>query len=102
MPKEDGGRVTITVDKTAHTICCAIDDDGIGREVSRQSKFKGESSSHQSKGVHLTHARLDLDNLLNERNAKVKITDKKTALGQPAGTTVVVSFAVRIVTPANQ
>ena len=93
MPKEDGGRVTITVDKTAHTICCAIDDDGIGREVSRQSKFKGESSSHQSKGVHLTQARLDLDNLLNERNAKVEIIDKHDAAGRPDGTSVIVSIA---------
>jgi hypothetical protein len=33
--------------------------------------------SHQSKGEHLTQTRLDLDNLLNERDAKIEIIDKK-------------------------
>ena len=57
--------------------CCIIDDNGIGREISKQNKFKGELSTHQSKGVHLTQSRLDLDNLLNERNATLEIIDKE-------------------------
>ena len=69
-----------------------MDDDGIGREMSKQNKFKGEPSSHQSKGVHLTQNRLDLDNILNERNAAVDIIDKKDDAGKSSGTTIVLTF----------
>jgi sensor histidine kinase YesM len=92
MPKDESGNVKITVDKTDHTVYCIIDDNGIGREVSVLNKFTTESSSHQSKGVHLTQARLDLDNLLNERNTKVEIIDKKDENGKSTGTTVLINI----------
>lgn len=92
MPKEEGGSVTVTVSKTDGSICCTIDDDGIGREMSKQNKFLINGSSHESKGVRLTQARLDLDNLLNERNARIAIIDKKDANDKFCGTTVVLSF----------
>ncbi len=92
MPKEDGGTVTVTINKTAHTICCIIDDDGIGRDLSKQSKFLVGSSAHESKGESLTQARLDLDNLLNERNASVEINDKKDGNNKPGGTNIILSF----------
>jgi sensor histidine kinase YesM len=92
MPKEEGGSITVTVDKTDHTIHCIIDDDGIGREMSKQNKFRGESSAHESKGVHLTQARLGLDNLLNERKASLEIIDKQDNSATEYGTTVILSF----------
>lgn len=92
MPKEDGGTVTISVEKKENNISCTINDDGIGREVSKQNKFKGEPSTHQSKGIHLTQSRLDLDNALNKRNATVEITDKKDVEGKSAGTIAVLTF----------
>jgi hypothetical protein len=42
--------------------------------------------------VHLTQARLDLDNLLNEKKAAINIIDKKNENGDFAGTTVILSF----------
>ena len=92
MPKENGGRLTVKICKTDHTINCIIEDDGIGREVSKQNKFLSKDSIHKSKGEHLTQARLDLNNLLNERNAKIKITDKKDENNTSAGTIVILSF----------
>ena len=92
MPKEDGGTVTVTIDKKDQSIRCIIDDDGIGREISNQNKFKGELSTHQSKGVSLTQSRLDLDNLLNERNAVVKIIDKKDEAGKATGTKIIIQL----------
>ena len=71
---------------------CIIDDNGIGREMSKQNKFKGQPSTHQSKGVHLTQARLNLDNLLNERNRDMQVLDKKDEHGTSLGTTVILSF----------
>jgi len=93
MPKEEGGKLTVQVSKTNHTINCIIEDDGIGRDLSKQNKFLSKDYTHESKGEHLTQARLDLDNLLNERNAKIEITDKKTHKGQTEGTTVILSFS---------
>jgi len=92
MPKEEGGKLTVRIDKTDHTINCTIDDNGIGREISKQNKFSIADTSHQSKGEHLTQARLDLDNLLNERNAEIKIIDRKAGNGETTGTTVILKF----------
>lgn len=92
VPKEDDGNVTVMVKKMNNHVQCIIDDNGIGREMSKQNKFKGEPSTHQSKGVHLTQTRLDLDNALNERNAIVEITDKKDLAGNATGTTVTLTF----------
>jgi signal transduction histidine kinase/DNA-binding response OmpR family regulator/tetratricopeptide (TPR) repeat protein len=92
MPKEDGGYVNVTVKKENENIGCIIDDNGIGREMSKQNKFKGDTSAHQSRGVHLTQSRLDLDNLLNERNASLEITDKKDEQGKANGTMVFLTF----------
>ena len=53
-----------------------IDDDGIGREASQQNK-SASGLAHQSKGVNLTQSRLELNNLLQQRKAKLEIIDKK-------------------------
>ncbi|CAN5409970.1 histidine kinase [soil metagenome] len=92
IPKQDDGNISITVEQNENGIYCIIDDNGIGREISMQNKFKGDASTHQSKGVHLTQSRLDLDNLINERNASLKIIDKKDDQGKATGTTVILIF----------
>ncbi len=92
LPKEDGGSLVVTVHKTDHTISCIVDDDGVGRTISKQNKFLSTDYSHQSKGEHLTQARLDLDNLLNEKNARIEIIDKKDKDTSSSGTIVILSF----------
>jgi LytS/YehU family sensor histidine kinase len=92
MPKENGGTVTVSVEQRESNICCTIDDNGIGREVSKQNKFSGEAATHQSKGIHLTQSRLDLDNILYKRNATVETKDKRDAQGKSLGTIVVLTF----------
>jgi hypothetical protein len=92
VPKEGEGSINISVKFDQNLIKCIIDDDGIGREISKQNKFKRESSTHRSKGVRLTQTRLDLDNILNQRNAQVEIFDKKDLNGNATGCTVVLTF----------
>lgn len=92
MPREEAGSVSVTVDKTDNIINCIIDDNGIGRDLSNQNKFKAESSTHESKGVKLTQSRLDLDNLLNERKASVEIIDKRNTYGEATGTKVIIQL----------
>jgi hypothetical protein len=47
---------------------------------------------HTSKGEHLAQARFDLHNLLNERDAKIRIIDNKDEKNKSNGTTVILSF----------
>jgi hypothetical protein len=85
MSKDESGYLNVIAKKENEIICCLIDDNGIGRETSKQNKFKGDSSTHKSKGVHLTQSRLDPDNLLNARNASLEIIDKINDEGKSTG-----------------
>ena len=90
MPKEDGGCVKVIIKRNGENVLCIIDDDGIGIETSKQNKFKADA--HESKGVHLTQSRIDLDNLINQRNASLEIVDKKDEHNISSGTKVILTF----------
>lgn len=91
VPKESGGTVLVSVKEQNGSIECTIEDDGIGRELSKQYKAQFEST-HQSKGISLTQSRLELDKLLNNREDAIRIVDKNSGQGGPAGTTVIITF----------
>ena len=91
VPKETNGKVTVAVKNKDGAVECIIDDDGIGRELSKQFKAQYEST-HESKGIGLTQSRLELDKMLNEREDSLQIIDKKNPDGSPAGTTVIITF----------
>jgi LytS/YehU family sensor histidine kinase len=64
MPKEEGGKVTISIVENADdTLLIKITDDGVGIENS----LAGKKDGHQSKGMSLTNERI---NLLNKIEAK--------------------------------
>ena len=71
-------------------VICEVDDDGIGREMSRHNK-PFTPVIHESKGVHLSQERLNLGNLLNEMNATIETKDKYYD-GVAAGTLVTLTF----------
>jgi len=91
VPRETGGKITVAVKEKDRVIECIIDDNGIGRELSRKYKAQYEST-HESKGIGLTRTRLELDKILNNRDDAIQIIDKSNKFGEPAGTTVVLSF----------
>lgn len=93
IPKEKGGTVQLTVMKENGTVKIMVEDDGIGRVASQQNK-PASSLAHQSKGVNLTQSRLELDNLLQQRNAQLEMIDKKDENAIAKGTTVVITLAV--------
>ncbi len=91
MPHNSTGHVSLNVLRKEEVIEVVIDDDGIGREASQ--KIKSTSSlAHQSKGVNLTQTRLELNNLLQQRQAALEIIDKKDETGMATGTTVILKF----------
>ncbi len=95
VPGNNGGQVSLNVLRKASVIEIIIDDDGIGREASAQNK-SASGLAHQSKGVNLTQSRLELDNLLKQRQAKLEIIDKKDENGIASGTKVIISIKEEI------
>jgi sensor histidine kinase YesM len=95
MPKDSGGNVFLNVIENNGSVKVIVDDDGIGRESSMQNSATS-NLGHHSKGVNLTASRLELDNLLQQRRARLEIHDKKDKNGKAAGTRVVISFSNEI------
>ena len=90
VPKEGHGVVTMRVIGNGTTIVCTVDDDGIGRERSQLNK-PVTPVLHESKGVHLSQARLNLERMLNDTNASIETKDKYIN-GTAAGTIVKLIF----------
>ena len=90
-PHNSGGHVSLNVFRKDGVIEIVIDDDGIGREASSQNK-SASGLAHQSKGVNLTQTRLELNNLLQQRQAKLEVIDKKDEDGIATGTTVIIKI----------
>jgi len=88
----EGGTAGVSISKKEDKIFCIVEDDGIGRDVSMQKRLNGSPSAHQSKGVRLTQTRLELSNILNQRNASIEIIDKTNGKDEPTGTKVVLAF----------
>jgi hypothetical protein len=91
VPKETGGHVKISISQIGDSIQCKVDDDGIGRELSKLYQVQ-YNSTHQSRGISLTHSRLNIDRLLNGREEEIEILDKKDAMGNAAGTTAILTL----------
>ncbi len=86
------GNVILSVSKDNGDVQVIIEDDGIGREASRQNKSASGLPTHQSKGVNLTQSRLKLDNLLQQRRASIETIDKKDESGKASGTKVILTI----------
>ena len=91
VPKDSGGNVSVNVLEKKGNIEISVDDNGIGREASQQNK-SGSTLTHHSKGVNLTQSRLELDNLLQQRQASLQTIDKKEENGIAAGTRVIITI----------
>jgi anti-sigma regulatory factor (Ser/Thr protein kinase) len=91
MARDTGGHVLLNVFKKNDMIEVVVEDDGIGREASQQNKSTS-GLAHQSRGISLTLSRLELNNQLLQRQAKLQIIDKKDENGMAKGTTVIVKL----------
>jgi len=91
VPRNSGGTVSLNILHKDGVIEIVIDDDGIGREASQQNK-SATGLTHQSKGVNLTQTRLELNNLLQQRQSALEVIDKKDEHGVATGTTVIIKI----------
>ena len=104
MHKEEGGKVTITVEPQYITtistnlqdimaIQVTITDDGVGREKSAEFKSKSVTKT-KSFGMKVTAERIELINQLYKTETKVQIIDLKDTNGQASGTTIIIEIPV--------
>ena len=89
VPKEEG-TLNLTVKRNGESVICEIDDDGIGREMSKLNK-PNTPVIHESKGVKLSQTRLDIEKVLNETKASIETIDKHEG-NKPSGTRVIITF----------
>ncbi len=77
MQKEEGGSITIHIDKlpAENVLVIVIKDDGIGREKAALLKSKS-STTHKSFGTKVTDERVALINKIYNTNAKIVISDR--------------------------
>ncbi|MEK6155149.1 tetratricopeptide repeat protein [Flavobacteriaceae bacterium 3-367] len=73
--KDEKGHIAISVKKEGDMVVCTVDDDGIGRDASRNG-----SSAHTSMGVKITENRLDILGRLKKAKGSIAMFDKKQGL----------------------
>ncbi|WP_336516720.1 histidine kinase [Pollutibacter soli] len=87
------GLLELKVSSDQHSVVCEVDDDGIGREMSKQNKAANDIT-HQSRGLGLSQARLELEKKLKNSEASLEITDKYDGI-DARGTSVKIIFSLR-------
>ncbi|RRB04126.1 ligand-binding sensor domain-containing protein [Larkinella rosea] len=91
MQKELGGHLTIDVRKQNELLICTIEDNGVGRQ--KAAELRSKSATHaKSMGMQITADRLKLSQTLYGQQPTVVIHDLVDALGEPAGTRVVLKI----------
>jgi len=93
MPKEGKGFVRIEIKLKQDHLLCSIEDNGIGREASRERNITRENY-HSSLGTQITASRLDLVNSLYGSTLKTSYTDLKNESGEAAGTRVEIHIPI--------
>lgn len=86
-PKDGKGFLSISFKLEGPTLCCTIEDDGIGREAAKDLPNK---KAHRSMATQINKDRIDLLKRSMNEVIDLKIIDKYNQQGQAAGTKVVI------------
>lgn len=87
LPLERNGHIVVMVGQQAGRVICHVDDNGMGREKSREDRIL-RNHEHISKGTLLAEDRVKIHNTLYHNNFQIKIEDKKDTDNNPVGTRV--------------
>ncbi len=86
LPNEGNGKIEVILEKQGDTILCTIEDNGVGRKKSMESK-SNQIQQHKSMGMTITQERLSVLNSSLKSNIFVEIIDLYEN-GAPSGTKV--------------
>ncbi len=94
MPKEERGKVIVRIKQKEDVLYCVIEDNGIGRKQSEQSKTK-DQKRYQSRGMSMTRKRLEIMSELSAfTGITVRIVDLYDDQQQANGTRVELQLPV--------
>ncbi len=87
------GKLSLYFERSATGLTCVINDNGIGREASRQ--LNQRSARHISKGTQLIVEKSEFLRQYNNYNCSIEIIDLFTEQGKPAGTKVTIEMPLQ-------
>jgi sensor histidine kinase YesM len=93
MYRDEKGKVSIALGLAKDHILCTIEDNGIGREASREIN-RSKEKNHNSLGTQITESRLNLVSTLYGKDMKTRFTDLKDEQGNAAGTRVEIQIPI--------
>ena len=93
MLKPEKGMVQISLGLGKDYLSCIIEDNGIGREASREINLK-KQHNHNSLGTQITESRLKLVNSFYGKSLKIIYTDLKDENGMATGTLVEIHIPI--------
>lgn len=88
--KEGLCKLSVLFKYNKNTICCVIEDDGIGRKKARE--IGAGYMYHESKGISNVLERIAIKKDTYGKNISIEIIDKKDVAGSPKGTMVVINI----------
>lgn len=91
MQKPEPGEVIIDVEMTDINLIIKIQDNGIGRDASKELKSK-TAEKRQSMGMEITGNRLEIIEKIYNIKCRAEITDLKNPEGIPTGTLVILTL----------
>jgi PAS domain S-box-containing protein len=92
--KGKGGKIIIALHRADHSLCCTIEDNGIGRGKAEEIRERqGRSTTRM--GMQITKDRLDILNAAHQSRANVFIKDLYDVNGSASGTRVEISIPLR-------
>ncbi|MBO9730792.1 MAG: tetratricopeptide repeat protein [Chitinophaga sp.] len=86
---EEKGLLTIDIVLKNRSLVCTITDNGIGRKKAMEIKDR-KGRLHNSVGMKVTEGRIDLIRKINNKDARVMVTDLEDEQGQGIGTKVTI------------
>jgi len=93
MYRDDKGKVSISLNLSEDHILCTIEDNGIGRDASKEIN-RSKEKNHNSLGTQITESRLNLVSTLYGKDMKTRFTDLKDELGNATGTRVEIQIPI--------
>ncbi len=94
MHQKKVGQLWINIQRDNGMLKCTIEDNGIGRNKSKEINQKKKMVGKKSVGMSITADRIHLLNELYETETKVQIYDLKDPHGHPSGTRVEIKIPI--------
>jgi len=91
MPLKGAGIISIDLQKTENSIACIVEDNGIGRQKSKELNEE-KLTGKRSHGIELVLSRVKLINSLYGTDMRIDFDDLYSDSGEPAGTRVFINL----------